>query len=119
MLRRPPRSTRTDTLVPYTTLFRSVEFDDDIARTHTGISGRTALLDIADHGALGVLQADGLGYVVGDGTDLHTDATACDLAVSLQLLYDAHDFVNGARSDERRVGKEFVSTCRSRRSPFH
>src|SRR3546814_11686878 len=24
MLRRPPRSTRTDTLVPYTTLFRSV-----------------------------------------------------------------------------------------------
>src|SRR3546814_2649133 len=25
MLRRPPRSTRTDTLFPYTTLFRSVE----------------------------------------------------------------------------------------------
>src|SRR3546814_13301089 len=25
MIRRPPRSTRTDTLVPYTTLFRSVE----------------------------------------------------------------------------------------------
>src|SRR3546814_18154816 len=28
MLRRPPRSTRTDTLFPYTTLFRS-EIDDD------------------------------------------------------------------------------------------
>src|SRR3546814_4240309 len=30
MLRRPPRSTRTDTLVPYTTLFRSyvLSFDD-------------------------------------------------------------------------------------------
>src|SRR3546814_1986865 len=27
MTRRPPRSTRTDTLFPYTTLFRSVEFD--------------------------------------------------------------------------------------------
>src|SRR3546814_14510911 len=26
MLRRPPRSTRTDTLFPYTTLFRSVAF---------------------------------------------------------------------------------------------
>src|SRR3546814_15655537 len=26
MLRRPPRSTRTDTLFPYTTLFRSTEF---------------------------------------------------------------------------------------------
>src|SRR3546814_11143797 len=27
MIRRPPRSTRTDTLVPYTTLFRSGEAD--------------------------------------------------------------------------------------------
>src|SRR3546814_10384400 len=27
MIRRPPRSTRTDTLVPYTTLFRSVTWD--------------------------------------------------------------------------------------------
>src|SRR3546814_2398576 len=26
MIRRPPRSTRTDTLFPYTTLFRSVQF---------------------------------------------------------------------------------------------
>src|SRR3546814_13101852 len=25
MIRRPPRSTRTDTLVPYTTLFRSID----------------------------------------------------------------------------------------------
>src|SRR3546814_16778899 len=28
MIRRPPRSTRTDTLFPYTTLFRSVEHAD-------------------------------------------------------------------------------------------
>src|SRR3546814_20642003 len=28
MIRRPPRSTRTDTLFPYTTLFRSREFGD-------------------------------------------------------------------------------------------
>src|SRR3546814_11800224 len=27
MIRRPPRSTRTDTLFPYTTLFRSSEYD--------------------------------------------------------------------------------------------
>src|SRR3546814_2728574 len=33
MLRRPPRSTRTDTLFPYTTLFRSVGADDlDVER---------------------------------------------------------------------------------------
>src|SRR3546814_12103969 len=35
MIRRPPRSTRTDTLFPYTTLFRSCRFgmrrDDEIA----------------------------------------------------------------------------------------
>src|SRR3546814_2974077 len=29
MIRRPPRSTRTDTLFPYTTLFRSDRRDDD------------------------------------------------------------------------------------------
>src|SRR3546814_9909551 len=27
MIRRPPRSTRTDTLFPYTTLFRSIDWD--------------------------------------------------------------------------------------------
>src|SRR3546814_18077365 len=31
MIRRPPRSTRTDTLFPYTTLFRSIDFDDFLA----------------------------------------------------------------------------------------
>src|SRR3546814_6611853 len=31
MIRRPPRSTRTDTLFPYTTLFRSTAFDGVIA----------------------------------------------------------------------------------------
>src|SRR3546814_21197746 len=32
-----------------------------------------------------------------------------------------HDLTNppGARSEERRVGKECVSTCRSRWSPYH
>src|SRR3546814_18605871 len=29
MIRRPPRSTRTDTLFPYTTLFRSADFDHE------------------------------------------------------------------------------------------
>src|SRR3546814_3461343 len=28
MIRRPPRSTRTDTLFPYTTLFRSIKWDE-------------------------------------------------------------------------------------------
>src|SRR3546814_16312636 len=32
MIRRPPRSTRTDTLFPYTTLFRSFHFRDGVQR---------------------------------------------------------------------------------------
>src|SRR3546814_13456758 len=43
MLRRPPRSTRTDTLVPYTTLFRSGE-DLDVLR----IAGRQAASYLAE-----------------------------------------------------------------------
>src|SRR3546814_10449903 len=34
MIRRPPRSTRTDTLFPYTTLFRSGEYLPDAAHRH-------------------------------------------------------------------------------------
>src|SRR3546814_8473502 len=34
MIRRPPRSTRTDTLFPYTTLFRSVLADDPALVVH-------------------------------------------------------------------------------------
>src|SRR3546814_1933844 len=45
MLRRPPRSTRTDTLFPYTTLFRSTSESD-------GTCGRSRLLDAA-HGTAG------------------------------------------------------------------
>src|SRR3546814_12434132 len=37
MIRRPPRSTRTDTLFPYTTLFRShTAFEVAVARQHGG-----------------------------------------------------------------------------------
>src|SRR3546814_16645365 len=34
MIRRPPRSTRTDTLFPYTTLFRSLPHDRHAMRRH-------------------------------------------------------------------------------------
>src|SRR3546814_7053960 len=43
MIRRPPRSTRTDTLLPYTTLFRSIddpEIDCIITTGGTGVTGR-------------------------------------------------------------------------------
>src|SRR3546814_15289183 len=42
MIRRPPRSTRTDTLFPYTTLFRSIQkVVDAVARiNHRGRNGK-------------------------------------------------------------------------------
>src|SRR3546814_13389319 len=40
MIRRPPRSTRTDTLFPYTTLFRSVRSGDDQRRDDKESRGR-------------------------------------------------------------------------------
>src|SRR3546814_4796103 len=63
MIRRPPRSTRTDTLFPYTTLFRSSVG----ARGHSGIlAARVILRDAANHLAkvgetfiLDLLRVDG------------------------------------------------------------
>src|SRR3546814_15934409 len=43
MIRRPPRSTRTDTLFPYTTLFRS---HLDPAHAIGGVGGRFGIVDI-------------------------------------------------------------------------
>src|SRR3546814_16580729 len=45
MIRRPPRSTRTDTLFPYTTLFRSIECGPDhgcVVTQRDGSRGREA-----------------------------------------------------------------------------
>src|SRR3546814_1985255 len=43
MIRRPPRSTRTDTLFPYTTLFRSVGAFQDMGRPARLVLGRDEL----------------------------------------------------------------------------
>src|SRR3546814_15766255 len=46
MIRRPPRSTRTDTLFPYTTLFRSIETADEL-NVET-ILNADSILDLLD-----------------------------------------------------------------------
>src|SRR3546814_9264758 len=46
MIRRPPRSTRTDTLFPYTTLFRSDRMADAVGHGRDGADG-------ADHRRVG------------------------------------------------------------------
>src|SRR3546814_2898468 len=37
----------------------------------------------------------------------------------LKRAYEPAESADGTRSEERRVGKECVSTCRSRWSPYH
>src|SRR3546814_11091660 len=100
MIRRPPRSTRTDTLFPYTTLFRAAEHllglgtdrrDRAVARAGTVLAHR-------DHGRL----------VEHDALPADEDEGVGRAEVDRQV-----------RSEERRVGKECVSTCRSRWPPSH
>src|SRR3546814_15898761 len=108
MIRRPPRSTRTDTLFPYTTLFRSHYFD-----------AKEASLDFAKalRGALLLVQDYKLGRPLGAAPDAER-ATRAESWRSQRSLRNV--LINlKARSEERRVGKECVSTCRSRGSPYH
>src|SRR3546814_14563368 len=49
MIRRPPRSTRTDTLFPYTTLFRSLYEYDAVARLRDGQLGEERVHDIRNY----------------------------------------------------------------------
>src|SRR3546814_3048335 len=70
MIRRPPRSTRTDTLFPYTTLFRSVEIETGDGEEGFGIAhiGRDAPADLADEaGAEAGRLVHLLGHALGLG----------------------------------------------------
>src|SRR3546814_18618421 len=107
MLRRPPRSTRTDTPFPYTTLFRSLWSFRKMREFHGG--GSTSRSNRAQGGYIS--KHFGQRHL---GLD-HLRATAGVHAFQLAaaLVEITHD-----RSEERRVGKECVSTCRSRWSPY-
>src|SRR3546814_9904883 len=59
MIRRPPRSTRTDTLFPYTTLFRSRdERIEAFSRETAGLDIHFAAGDVSDFDACGRLVED-------------------------------------------------------------
>src|SRR3546814_19839598 len=100
MIRRPPRSTRTDTLFPYTTLFRSEEVLEvrvaDLTQAAM-LDERAGVLEMQAESAQTPKQAGFGGQApIGDAM-LHAEAS----------------------SEERSVGNECVSTCRSRWSPYH
>src|SRR3546814_17833260 len=121
MIRRPPRSTRTDTLFPYTTLFRSSRFPLQVPFPVDNVTGIGLQPD-----AVGVelwLRTDPpipsvvmpsdprgevCGHVAGASSASATNSVRRNFLSSSEY-----------RSEERRVGKECVSTCRSRWSPYH
>src|SRR3546814_20251745 len=98
MIRRPPRTTRTATLFPYTTLFRSIRDH----RRGQRLRLARARVEVPS-----------------------SRATMCNAGVNLgKADYVTHmlAFLRPGtlpRSEERRVGKECVSTCRSRWSQYN
>src|SRR3546814_12448768 len=124
MIRRPPRSTRTDTLFPDTTLFRSARrlFHHEIIIGFGGIEGRDPL-------AVGGAPAHEADRFVEDigiiARALQEHPVIGVLAELLRIERERiivpriFERLVRARSEERRVGKECVSTCRSRWSPYH
>src|SRR3546814_50785 len=86
MIRRPPRSTRTDTLFPYTTLFRSLILDLLAALKKGG------LVEQVDEEKDGTpcyqLPASAMRWTLGDGTKPYLDP------VRLPQAPDAHPLPN-------------------------
>src|SRR3546814_14908606 len=112
MIRRPPRSTRTDTLFPYTTLFRSAHLRDQ-----AGQGGPVGwILEVLDHAWFDARVADqaqrgarnAAGGVVVDGGVGHRHGLSPLVVRRSAIVSD------GAGSDERRVGKGCIGTCRTR-----
>src|SRR3546814_20281353 len=108
MIRRPPRSTRTDTLFPYTTLFRSFAVPGALAgRGVAGErdAGRRGVAHIAEHHRLHIDRGAPFG---GDRIQAAIDLRAVAFPAR------EHGADRAPRSEERRVGTACVSTCRSR-----
>src|SRR3546814_16830988 len=115
MIRRPPRSTRTDTLFPYTTLFRSMES----TAVPTIILAAGIVTSYSFAGLYGVAIAAS-GMMATTAMQLAIDAfgpiadNAGGIAEMSGLPKEVRERTDKLRSEERRVGKECVSTCRSR-----
>src|SRR3546814_21028420 len=95
MIRRPPRSTRTDTLFPYTTLFRSSAGRGRVRRG----GGRIRRCQ--------------------RGTCPGCCPAVSSRCAAFHSIAARTRFSTEGRSEERRLGTECVSTCRSRCLPYH
>src|SRR3546814_13546107 len=148
MIRRPPRSTRTDTLFPYTTLFRCVAraacastrpaseiaLDAPVEIEATPIANPPAPMRVVEVPTPlplpGQLKPLPEAQAPASGDPAHVVAAA-NRAARIEPARDGFidamqvwPYSDGAlyqvyRSEERRVGKECVSTCRYRWLPYH
>src|SRR3546814_12900856 len=109
MIRRPPRSTRTDTLFPYTTLFRSYGLI-------TALAWLIAIVTIVSFPSRRVSR---WGYKIGEGQLRVARGWLFRTDTIVPFVRVQHIDVGPGRSEERRVGKEGVSRCRSRWAPSH
>src|SRR3546814_96693 len=93
MIRRPPRSTRTDTLFPYTTLFRS--FDENGTVTHLSDAVRSQLGYIPSEWigkpAFGLVHPDDLALTV-ENFIATVDRTASSAPGTLRVLHASGEY---------------------------
>src|SRR3546814_14450396 len=141
MIRGPPRSTRTDTLCPYTTLFRSIHAIHKAAKTPeqgfclilAGIANdhRAAATQVQPGNGGFVSHAAGETQYIFNGLMfvlVSPDPQTAQSGPKCCIMYSDDRFQTQfrimtknklIRPEERRVGKECVSTCRSRGAPDH
>src|SRR3546814_19664548 len=109
MIRRPPRSTRTDTLFPYTTLFRSQFGQCGDAHPSASVSYATPSRRHAETSVLRIRHAIVIGPTP-PGTGVIAPAWIAEPSKSTSPT---------RRTDESRGGKEGGSQCRTRWSRLH
>src|SRR3546814_12712357 len=113
MQRRPPRSTRTATLLPYTTLFRSIQ-NSEVYGSDAHNPELLMAIAAARHFETNPERRRRLSARA-DQLARHLNPDCAAVSHTAR----AFNWQNRNRSEERRVGKECVSTCRYRWSPYH
>src|SRR3546814_4726811 len=85
MIRRPPRSTRTDTLFPYTTLFRSLYR----RRLHADYGWYDESLDAVEDWEfyLRVLPSESIGFVAGPPLAFRSEEHTSELQSLMRISY--------------------------------
>src|SRR3546814_16849508 len=111
MIRRPPRSTRTDTLFPYTTLFRSIaqtlKRQDLVTETFEGATfvQRRFRDEEEMRGTLDALAARGLGAAAKEADGLFHAALFCSRPVADTTAHPLYPILSIASGAHRHPGR--------------